>query len=101
MKINDIIKSEHQEFAEDYEKELGVLFTGVKCKFSIVEDSKKLNAIKPNLDFHQNLYEIILRKVTESRMILNIEDICRLLFYKRFRMYQNILIMGNLLPLPL
>ncbi len=74
-KMNDVAKNEVQEFVLDYEKELQGLFSGVRCTFSMADESRKAKVIKPNLDFHQNIYDIILKKMTDSRMILNIEEI--------------------------
>lgn len=59
---------------EEYEKNLNLLFSGVKCSFKVSGQKIKAHEVRPNLDFHQALHIIILKKVLDSKMILNIEE---------------------------
>lgn len=58
----------------EYDKNLNLIFSGVKCSFKVSGQKVKVHEIKPNLDFHQAIHVIILKKVLDSKMILNIDE---------------------------
>jgi hypothetical protein len=55
-----------------FKDEIKRLFSGVDCDFCIDDESMKVKTLKANLDFHIVLYEEIVKKITESRLIVNL-----------------------------
>lgn len=58
-----------------FKDEIKRLFSGVECDFYFDDESIKVKTLKANLDFHIVLYEEIVKKITESRLIVNLDSV--------------------------